>query len=60
MIKLVSWNIDKRWQPWRDLVEMARQGKADLALLQEAGSPPEDLAHPVKYENDDYLEAPTV
>ena len=54
MIKIVSWNIDKRWQPWHELVEMAQQGKVDLALLQEAGNPPGDLTHPVKYESDDY------
>ena len=43
MIKLVSWNIGKLQQPWCELVQMAREGDADLALLQEAGSPPEDL-----------------
>ena len=41
MIKVVSWNIGKREKPWRELVQMAREGDADLALLQEAGSPPE-------------------
>ena len=39
MIKVVSWNIAKRKQPWRELVEMG----ADVALLQEAGEPPSDL-----------------
>lgn len=43
MIKVVSWNIGKRQQPWRELVQMADDGDADLALLQEAGGPPEDL-----------------
>ena len=43
MIKVVSWNIGKLQQPWYELVQMARDGDADLALLQEAGSPPEDL-----------------
>ena len=43
MIKVVSWNIAKRQQPWRELVQMADEGDADIALLQEAGSPPEDL-----------------
>ena len=47
MIRVVSWNIAKRWQPWRELVEMARQGEADVALLQETGNPPPDLTHPV-------------
>ena len=37
MIKVVSWNIGKREKPWRQLVQMAREGDADLALLQEAG-----------------------
>ena len=39
MIKLVSWNIAKRQQPWRDLLEM----DVDVALLQEAGDPPLDI-----------------
>ena len=43
MIRVVSWNIAKRWQPWHDLVEMARQGEAVVALLQEAGNPPPRL-----------------
>ncbi len=45
MIRVVSWNIGKRMEPWRELAEMADRGEADLALLQEAGSPPGDLAH---------------
>ena len=52
MIRVLSWNIDKRREPWRELAEMARRGEADVALLQEAGSPPDDLAHPVRYEDD--------
>ena len=48
-IRVVSWNISKREKPWRDLVRMARDGDADLALLQEAGSPPGDLADLVEY-----------
>ena len=54
MIRVVSWNIAKRWQPWHELVELARQGEADVALLQEAGSPPSDLAHPVRYGDDEF------
>ena len=54
MIRVVSWNIAKRWQPWHELVEMARQGEADVALLQEAGSPPSDLAYPVRYGDDEF------
>ena len=49
MIKVVSWNVGKREQPWRDLVRMARDGDAELALLQEAGSPPGDLVDCVEY-----------
>ena len=51
MIKVVSWNINKRVQPWHEMVLMARDGDADVALLQEAGSPPGDLAHPIEYED---------
>ncbi len=39
MIKVVSWNIAKKHEPWRELVKM----DADVALLQEAGDPPWDL-----------------
>ena len=37
---VVSWNIAKKHAAWRQLVEMG----ADVALLQEAGLPPEDVA----------------
>ena len=30
---------------------MAREGKVDVALLQEAGNPPDDLEHPLRFEN---------
>ena len=49
MIKVVSWNIGKREKPWRELVQMAREGDADLALLQEAGRPPGDLVDRIEY-----------
>ncbi len=51
MIKIVSWNIDNRMQPWCELVRMAQDGEADLALLQEAGGPPGDLVHLVEYDD---------
>ena len=51
-IKVVSWNIDGRRNPWFELAEMACQGKADLALLQEAGKPPAEIADRFRYEND--------
>ena len=54
MIRVVSWNIFRREQPWHVLVEMARQGEADVALLQEAGDPPADLARPVQYGIDEF------
>ena len=53
-IKVVSWNIFRLREPWRALAKMARQGEADVALLQEAGNPPDDLAHPVRYGDDEY------
>ena len=39
-IQVVSWNVAKRHAPWRELVEM----DADVALLQEAGNFPVDVA----------------
>ena len=52
MIRVVSWNIAKRWEPWRELAEMARRGEVDVALLQEAGSPPGDLVNAIEFEDD--------
>ena len=43
MIRIVCWNINKSQDPWHELVRMAGDGAADLALLQEAGNPPEAL-----------------
>ena len=54
MIRVVSWNVFKKWSPWHVLVEMARRGEADVALLQEAGNPPPDLAHPVPHGSDEF------
>ena len=51
MIKVVSWNIDTKPQPWYELVKMADAGDVDLALLQEAGSVPGDLEHLVEYDD---------
>lgn len=39
MVKIISWNIARRHDPWRCLLDM----DADLALLQEAGKPPPDV-----------------
>ena len=38
-ITVVSWNIAKRHEPWRQLLQM----DADVALLQEAMPPPDDV-----------------
>ncbi len=38
--RVVSWNVAKRHAPWRELVGMG----ADVALLQEAGNCPADVA----------------
>ena len=51
MIRVVSWNIAKRWDPWLELSEMARLGEVDVALLQEAGSPPHELVHAIQFED---------
>ena len=51
-IRVVSWNIAKRDDPWSELAEMAARGEADLALLQEAGAPPSEIADRFRYEND--------
>ena len=42
-VKIISWNIAGRADPWHCLVAM----NADVALLQEAGEPPPDLARPI-------------
>ena len=51
MIKVVSWNVGKRAEPWRTLVRMANDGDADLALVQEAGSLPGDVVGRVEYDD---------
>ena len=40
MLKLVSWNIARRLEAWRALIDV----DADIALLQEACEPPSDIA----------------
>ena len=51
-VRLVCWNIAKKFEPWRELVEMARRGEADVALLQEAGDPPGEVAQLVRYDGE--------
>lgn len=43
-LKVISWNISGKIDPWRCLVGM----DADVGLLQEAGKPPDDLAKSVE------------
>ena len=50
MIKVVSWNIGRRIDPWHELIRMAECGDADLALLQEAGSPPDELKDSIQFD----------
>ena len=42
-VKVISWNIDGRVAPWHYMIAT----DADVALLQEAGEPPQDLAKPI-------------
>ena len=51
MINVVSWNIGKQKAPWHELVRMAGDGDADVALVQEAGSPPRDVVDLVDYDD---------
>ena len=44
MTKLICWNIARRHAAWRSL----RETSADIALLQEAGKPPSELAPQVE------------
>ena len=53
MVKVVCWNIAKRTQPWHWLAQMAKEGTADVALLQEAGSPPGNLIGLIEYDDDE-------
>ena len=50
--KVISWNIAKRASAWKALAEMAGRGDADLALLQEAGDPPSEIASQFGFQND--------
>ena len=50
---VVCWNIAKRWEPWRQLVEM----DADVALLQEAAMPPADVAERVDTGPDEHWDS---
>lgn len=50
---VVSWNIAKRSEPWRQLVEM----DADVALLQEAAPPPPDVAGEVDTGPDEHWDS---
>lgn len=43
-MKIISWNIQRKHQSWRCLLDM----DIDLALLQEAGQPPPDVAERIE------------
>ena len=43
MVKIISWNIAGRKEPWRELID----SDADIALLQEAREPPSDVAEQI-------------
>ena len=43
-MKIISWNLARRHEPWRCLLDM----DIDLALLQEAGKPPPDVAERIE------------
>ena len=45
MIKVISWNIARRQGPWAELLKM----DADVALIQEAGRPPAEVADVVEF-----------
>ena len=51
MIRVVSWNIAGRREPWRQLLEMG----ADVALLQEAKNPPPDTVPEVEVGGEPWL-----
>ena len=44
MVKIISWNIAHRAEPWHTLLET----DADIALFQEAAEPPSDVAQRVE------------
>ena len=45
-MKIISWNMAYKHEPWRCLLGMG----IDLALLQEAGKPPPDVAERIQAE----------
>ena len=49
--RTMACRVHSKVAPWRELVRMADDGEADLALLQEAGNPPGELVHLVEYED---------
>ena len=51
-ISVVSWNIAKKRDPQFELANMPNRGEVDLALLQEAGKPPSEIADRLHYKND--------
>ena len=55
MIKVVSWNVAKRQKPWLWLDQMRREGKADVALVQEASKFPSGKEPPLQDGEEEFL-----
>lgn len=53
MIRIVCWNMNRDRKSWRCLAEMKRNGRADVALLQECCSLPGELSDQFEIEPDD-------
>ena len=51
MIRIVCWNIGKKHEPWRVLEHMAREDNVDVALVQEAGSLPDNAVQRIEYDD---------
>ena len=52
-IRIVSWNIAQRTEPWYELLDMG----ADIALLQEAAEPPADVMARIKVDAEPWTTA---
>ena len=58
MIRVVSWNINRSPEAWRELSRMAAVGQADVALLQETGKcPPDDVVDRGGFEFEDVAQS---
>lgn len=50
-MKIVSWNIARSHEPWRQLLK----SDADIALLQEATKPPQDVSQRIEVDNSPWV-----